>query len=95
MCSNIIPFSPYVGLYPPQPTDQDASEKEGENTPSKFDLSTPPMRDTQVTDIFYEDTVTSSPLEITNFPPTVSVPVVPGEALFWLPLLFSHILYLF
>ncbi|XP_038137863.1 receptor-type tyrosine-protein phosphatase zeta isoform X2 [Cyprinodon tularosa] len=63
---------------PPQPTDQDASEKEGENTPSKFDLSTPPMRDTQVTDIFYEDTVTSSPLEITNFPPTVSVPVVPG-----------------
>ncbi|XP_015233907.1 PREDICTED: receptor-type tyrosine-protein phosphatase zeta-like [Cyprinodon variegatus] len=68
----------YVGLYPPQPTDQDLSEKEGENTPSKFDLSTPPMRDTQVTDIFYEDTVTSSPLEITNFPPTVSVPVVPG-----------------
>ncbi|XP_035811048.2 receptor-type tyrosine-protein phosphatase gamma isoform X2 [Amphiprion ocellaris] len=57
------------------PTDQ-ASEN---GLPSQSDLYTPPVEDIQVTDIFYEDTVNSSPLEPISSTPTVSGSVLPGD----------------
>ncbi|MEQ2197686.1 hypothetical protein XENOCAPTIV_002051, partial [Xenoophorus captivus] len=68
-----------LSVLSPQPIDHDPPEQASENTFPKSDLFTPLMEDFQVTDIFYEDTVTSSPLEIITHPPTVSASVVPGN----------------
>ncbi|XP_047245284.1 receptor-type tyrosine-protein phosphatase zeta isoform X2 [Girardinichthys multiradiatus] len=68
-----------LSVLSPQPIDRDPPEQASENTFPKSDLFTPLMEDFQVTDIFYEDTVTSSPLEIITHPPTVSASVVPGN----------------
>ncbi|KAM4711522.1 receptor-type tyrosine-protein phosphatase zeta isoform 2-T2 [Anableps anableps] len=68
-----------LSVLSPQPIDHDLPEQASENSPTKFDLFTPPMEDIKVTDIFYEDTVTGSPLEIITYPPTESPSVVPGN----------------
>uniref|UniRef100_A0A1A8CG70 protein-tyrosine-phosphatase n=2 Tax=Nothobranchius kadleci TaxID=1051664 RepID=A0A1A8CG70_NOTKA len=66
-----------LSVLPPESRDHDPPNHEGENEPPKSDLSTPPMK--EVTDIFYEDTVTSSPLEAGTNPATELTSVVPDQ----------------
>ncbi|XP_008295894.1 receptor-type tyrosine-protein phosphatase zeta [Stegastes partitus] len=63
-----------------QSRDHGPADQAGENgLPSpQSDLYTP-VEDIQVTDVFYEDTVNSSPLEPISSTPTVSGSVVPGD----------------
>lgn len=62
-----------------QPLDPDLPEQASENPPTKSELFTHPEEDIKVTDVFYEDTVTGSPLGVITYPPTGSTSVVPGE----------------
>ncbi|KAL6117041.1 ptprz1 [Pungitius sinensis] len=56
-----------LSMLPHQSGDQGPPDQAGDSRlpSSQSALSTPPVEDTPVTDIFYEDTVTSSPLETT------------------------------
>nr|XP_046235674.1 receptor-type tyrosine-protein phosphatase zeta-like isoform X2 [Scatophagus argus] len=65
-----------------QSSDHGAPDDSGESgLPSpQSDLYTPPVEDIQVTDVFYEDTVNSSPLETTTSAVTASAAaVLPGN----------------
>ncbi|XP_047430722.1 receptor-type tyrosine-protein phosphatase zeta isoform X2 [Mugil cephalus] len=64
-----------------QASDHDPLGQDGENglSSSQSDLYTPPVEDVQVTDIFYEDAVNSSPLETVTSSAPVSGAVVPGN----------------
>nr|XP_054595468.1 receptor-type tyrosine-protein phosphatase zeta isoform X1 [Nothobranchius furzeri] len=66
-----------LSVLPPESRDHDPPNHEGENEPPKSDLSTPPIK--EVTDIFYEDTVTSSPLEAGTNPASELTSVVPDQ----------------
>uniref|UniRef100_A0A1A8PAU5 protein-tyrosine-phosphatase n=1 Tax=Nothobranchius rachovii TaxID=451742 RepID=A0A1A8PAU5_9TELE len=66
-----------LSVLPPESRDHDPPNHEGENEPPKSDLSTPPIK--EVTDIFYEDTVTNSPLEAGTNPATELTSVVPDQ----------------
>ncbi|KAM6895789.1 receptor-type tyrosine-protein phosphatase zeta [Xenentodon cancila] len=63
----------------PQFRDPDPPDQAGENGLPTSELNTPPVEDIQVTDIFYEDTVTSSALDTIPNPSTVFPSVVPGN----------------
>lgn len=57
----------------------DQAGESGRPSPQS-DLFTPPVGDIQVTDVFYEDTVNTSPLETTTIASTVSAAaVLPGQ----------------
>ncbi|XP_051806723.1 receptor-type tyrosine-protein phosphatase zeta isoform X2 [Acanthochromis polyacanthus] len=63
-----------------QSRDHSLPDQASENgLPSQSDLYTPPVEDIQVTDVFYEDTVNSSPLEPISSTPTPSGSVLPGD----------------
>ncbi|XP_014832070.1 PREDICTED: receptor-type tyrosine-protein phosphatase zeta-like isoform X2 [Poecilia mexicana] len=68
-----------LSVLSPQPLDPDLPEQASENPPTKFELFTHPVEDIKVTDVFYEDTVTSSPLGVITYPPTGSSSVVPSN----------------
>ncbi|XP_014886053.1 receptor-type tyrosine-protein phosphatase zeta isoform X1 [Poecilia latipinna] len=68
-----------LSVLSPQPLDPDLPEQASENPPTKFELFTHPLEDIKVTDVFYEDTVTSSPLGVITYPPTGSPSVVPSN----------------
>ncbi|XP_035988296.1 receptor-type tyrosine-protein phosphatase zeta isoform X2 [Fundulus heteroclitus] len=65
-----------LSVLSPQPIDLELPEQSSENKPTTSHMFIHPTEDIQVTDIFYEDTVTISPQEIITHPPTVSAPVV-------------------
>ncbi|XP_061570091.1 receptor-type tyrosine-protein phosphatase zeta [Cololabis saira] len=63
----------------PQFRDPDLPDQAGENGLPSSELNTPPVEDIQITDVFYEDTVTSSALETAPNPTAVFPSVVPGN----------------
>ncbi|XP_023206157.1 receptor-type tyrosine-protein phosphatase zeta-like isoform X3 [Xiphophorus maculatus] len=68
-----------LSILSPQQLDPDLPEQASENPPTKSELFTHPEEDIKVTDVFYEDTVTGSPLGVITYPPTGSPSVVPGN----------------
>ncbi|XP_008399645.1 receptor-type tyrosine-protein phosphatase zeta isoform X2 [Poecilia reticulata] len=68
-----------LSVLSPQPFDPDLPEQASENPPTKTELFTHPVEDIKVTDVFYEDTVTSSPLGVITYPPTGFPSVVPSN----------------
>jgi len=62
-----------------QLVDHDPPDHDRENGLPKSDLYTPPVKNIQVTDIFYEDTVTSAPLKTITYPETVFASLPPGQ----------------
>ncbi|KAM4569505.1 receptor-type tyrosine-protein phosphatase zeta isoform 2-T2 [Odontesthes bonariensis] len=67
-----------LSVLPPQLADHDPPDPARENGLPKSDLYTPPVKNIQVTDIFYEDTVTSAPLKTITYPATVFASLPPG-----------------
>uniref|UniRef100_A0A1A7Y8D4 protein-tyrosine-phosphatase n=1 Tax=Iconisemion striatum TaxID=60296 RepID=A0A1A7Y8D4_9TELE len=66
-----------LSVLPPESRDLDPPNQEGETGPSKSDLYTPPTE--EVTDIFYEDAVTTSALETSTNPATELAAEVPDQ----------------
>ncbi|KAM9705598.1 receptor-type tyrosine-protein phosphatase zeta isoform 3-T3 [Menidia menidia] len=69
-----------LSMLPPQSVDLDLLDQDIENGLTKSDLFTPPIKNIQVTDIFYEDTVTNAPPETIPDSATVLAWPVPGNA---------------
>ncbi|CAG5926996.1 unnamed protein product [Menidia menidia] len=69
-----------LSMLPPQSVDLDLPDQDIENGLTKSDLFTPPIKNIQVTDIFYEDTVTNAPPETIPDSATVLAWPVPGNA---------------
>ncbi|XP_069556230.1 receptor-type tyrosine-protein phosphatase zeta isoform X1 [Brachyistius frenatus] len=70
-----------LAVLPNESSDADPPEQAAENglPSSESDLFTAPVEDVHVTDIFYEDTVNSSPLGTSTAPATAFTSVLPGN----------------
>ncbi|KAM9845837.1 receptor-type tyrosine-protein phosphatase zeta [Aulostomus maculatus] len=70
-----------LSVLPHQPRDLSPTDNVSESDPPspQSDLYTPPVEDMQVTDIFYEDSVNTSPLENVTFSGTGSTDALPGS----------------
>ncbi|XP_072233683.1 receptor-type tyrosine-protein phosphatase zeta isoform X3 [Leuresthes tenuis] len=69
-----------LSVLPPQLVDHDPPDHARENGLPKSDLYTPPVKNIQVTDIFYEDMVTSAPLKTITYPETVFASLPPDTS---------------
>ncbi|XP_041833822.1 receptor-type tyrosine-protein phosphatase zeta isoform X2 [Melanotaenia boesemani] len=68
-----------LSMLTPQLRDDDPSDQDRENGLLKSDLYTPSVENIKVTDIFYEDTVSSTQMETTTYPATVFASVALGK----------------